>query len=77
MESEWVTIDRGIATAWRWGVRVGQWEAGLLECAAAGVNIPMCSCGSVECQRGLAYYWGEMWSSEKLRGLAYQRIDHV
>jgi len=65
-----VTIEGPVAVYWRGPERVGESEAGPADYAAAGLPVPECSCGEVECRHGLAHYWGEGWSTDTLQGIA-------
>lgn len=67
-----ITVDDGVATGWDAdGQRVGQWEAGMQDYDAAGIEWPGCTCCAAadgrECDHGQAYYWGEMPTSEEYR----------
>lgn len=71
---EYITVADDVATAYRDGEAVGQWEATALEYAAAGLPWPGCSCVDAArgdaCRHGQAHYWGEGWSVARLRALA-------
>lgn len=65
-----VEVDGYVATLYHDGERIGQWQAGIREYEAAGVEWPGCSCGEEPCRHGLAYYWGETLSPAELLALA-------
>lgn len=65
-----IEVAGGVATLYRNGERVGEWQAGIREYAAAGVEWPGCSCGEEPCRHGLAHYWGETLSVAELEALA-------
>lgn len=69
-----VEVEDYVATAYRDGERIGQWQAGVREYAAAGVEWPGCSCGEDTCRHGLAHYWGETLSPAELDALAATRV---
>lgn len=61
--TEHITVSNYVATLWRDGERVGEWQAGPDEYAAAGQEWPGCTCVDAyagrPCRHGLAHYWGE------------------
>lgn len=71
---EYVTVENGIATYHRDGKPVGQAQAGPFDYAAAGLRYSGCDCldakSGRECRHGLAHYWGEGWSTTRLREIA-------
>lgn len=72
---ERITVRNGVATAWRDGEQVGQWQAGPDEYAAAGLEWPGCTCGDNQCQHDLAHYWGEGWAAEHVREIARHKRE--
>lgn len=68
-----IEVNGYVATLYRDGERVGEWQAGPREYAAAGAEWPGCSCGDEVCRHGLAYYWGETLSAAELDALAALR----
>lgn len=69
-----VEVEDYVATAYRDGEPIGQWQAGVREYAAAGVEWPGCTCGEEPCRHGLAHYWGEALSPVELDALAAVRV---
>lgn len=67
---ERIVISDYVATLYRDGEPVGEWQAGSREYAAAGLPWPGCTCGDDECRHGLAHYWGETLSPVELDALA-------
>ena len=65
-----IKVEGAVATLWRDGERVGEWQAGPQEYAAAGLDWPGCTCGDPECRHGLAHYWGEQLSTAELAAMA-------